>query len=320
MPKYKYKYKSKATNNYKKKGKSQVAKNTKAIRHLNDTQYRKCSYIEQYQKGPAVVNQPDTGLKRIEVKQLIVPNQWIPVFGSQPLLSADREVMKVSHPTNFSVSGLNIRVNLRLDGFHIGNATYPIQYQYFIFSIKREYREQVKFRTSRAPGSPDLCTNSQLQHLRKGEDFECFDVKIPVSAPQPPLTPPFAQWRMNKEYYTVHASRKGIIGVWPAPLPLVGSGAQAANHKFVTVASMKDANKEFSVNIKWKRNLKHTGFSESLDPLATVPQRNSWKNMNAEQVSDSDQLYRVLFHNAYSETGSPLVIAESMEFFGKEPQ
>jgi len=290
--------------------KRQVRKNTKAIALLNETQFRNCSYVENETHGPGQVNMPGTGVLARAVRPLIVPNQWLPVFGSQPLLDADRFVGKVVHPDNFLLSGMNIKVNIRLDGFHIGNNQYPIHYHYMIFSIKKEFREQVKWRTSVA-GIPKGPSNVMLQYMQKGIDYEDFDIGIPV----PNI---HAQWRLNKQIYTVHASRKGSIGVWPAPLPLVTPNAPESNYVFPTTTSMKDCNRDFNINVKWKRSLKYSGFSQGSSEQSAY--RNSWKTMNVEQVADSDQLYRVLFHNPVHVEASPLVLSESIEFFGKEPQ
>lgn len=291
------------------RNKRQVMRNTKAIAHLNKTQFRSCSYVTTYNHGPAVVNAPGTGITPILVKPMIVPNQWLPIFGSQPLLDPARVVQKVSHPDNFQITGMNIKVNLRLDGFHIGNNQYPIHYQYFIFSIKREFREQVKYRTSGQVG----VISPLLEHMKEGIDYKDFNMGLTVPGVN-------AQWRLNTELYTVHASRKGSIGVWPAPFPLQTSGSQAHNYKFVTSTNLKDCNRDMNINIKWRRNLKYPGYAETVDPQTNSPVRNSWKRLNVDQVADSDQLYRVLFHNAIHTEGSPLVIAESVEFFGKEPQ
>lgn len=287
---------------------NRINRNAKAITLLNETQFRKCSYIEHMTHGPWIDGHTGSGVIPIYTKPLIVPNQWLPIFGSQPLLDPQRQVQKVVHPDNFLLSGFNLRVNLRLQGAHLGNNTLPIHYHYMIFSIKRDAREQVKWRTSGTTG----ISNSLLQNLKKGIDYEDFDMGYTVPGVN-------AQWRLNRDLYTVHASRKGTIGVWPAPYPLASSGSQAQNYKFVTTGSMKDANRDLNLNVKWKRKLKFTGYSQSLDPNDS-PIRNSWKTMNVEQVADSDQVYRVLFHNANHVEQSPLVISESIEFFGHEPQ
>ena len=123
--------------------KKQIMKNTKAIKLLNKTQFRNCSYIEHYTFGPGEVNSPGSGVLSRAVKPLISPNQWLPIFGSQPLLDPMRDVQKVVHPNNFLLSGMNIRVNLRLDGFHMGNNQYPIHWHYMIFSIKRGFANKL---------------------------------------------------------------------------------------------------------------------------------------------------------------------------------
>ncbi|AXH78377.1 MAG: hypothetical protein [Circular genetic element sp.] len=302
-------YKRKKAKAHRYANSKQIVRNMKQIKRLNETQFRSCSYITTYQHGPAVHNQPATSVPPILVKPLIVPNQWLPIFGSQPLLDPNRVVQKVVHPDNFLITGCNIKVNLRLAGFHIGNSQMPIHYHYMVFSIKREFREQVKYRTSGTPG----IISPLLDHMVEGVDYKDFDMGLTIPGVN-------AQWRLNRDIYTVHASRKGRIGVWPAPLPLATSGSQAYNYRFTTSTNLNDCNRDLNLNVKWKRNLKHTGYSEAIDPLTQSPTRNSWKTLNVEQVADSDQLYRVLFHNAQHPEQSPIVMSESVEFFGSEPQ
>jgi len=193
----------------------------------------------------------------------------------------------------------------------MGNAEQPIKYALFLFTIKKEHRESVKLRASTQPVT--LSSIGDLKELQMGHDYVDFDQGLVV-----PGT--FAEWRMNKELYNIVASRRGTLSTWPANFPISNTGSSASNYKFVSNSNLDDCNKDHRIKIKWKRKLKSgVGYTEAVgEPPVLYP--NSWKKLNEVSVNDSDQLYTVLFHNAIHTEQSPMIVSESVEFMGKEPQ
>lgn len=193
----------------------------------------------------------------------------------------------------------------------MGNAEQPIKYALFLFTIKKEHRESVKLRASSQPVT--LSTIGDLRSMAMGHDYVDFDQGLVV-----PGT--FAEWRMNTELYNIVASRRGTISTWPGNFPITASGGQDTNYKFVSNSTLDDCNKDHRIKIKWKRKLKSgVGYTEAVgNPPVLYP--NNWRKLNEVSVADSDQLYCVLFHNAIHSEQSPLIVSESIEFLGKEPQ
>lgn len=296
------------------KNKALALKNARAIKKLNITQFRKCSYVVHHSQGPYDSAEPNDGspIPAMQVSRIIAPSVWQPVFGSQPPPTANNLINKVSHPTSFLLSHINMKINVKLGGPNMGNDEMPIHFAFFVFNIKKEYREAVKLRASSQPIT--LSSTGDLKSLKEGQDYVYFDMGLGIPGV-------FAQWRMNPDIYNVVASRRGQISTWPADYP-ISATAFNGNYMFTPNGSLKDGNKNYNINIPWKRKLKcDVGYTESppgQNPPTVI--RKSWKSLNEVTTNDSDQLYTVLFHNAIHGEHSPLIFSQSHEFFGSEPQ
>lgn len=296
---------------YRRKGtkskKTQVSKNTRAIARLKSTQYRKCTYVDSLSQGPY---DPSTGhgtsIPPLLGGQLISPSDWVPVWGSQPNPDPSALTQKTSHPNVFLVDHVNLRLNLRLGGPNIGNGEQPIHYAFFVFKIKKGYREQTKDRLLSQGGGIHGAYIAGLDYTaqKQGASFPNSE----------------AMWEMNSDIYDVMATKRGRVGVWPAPLPLSTTTGQ--NYSFVTTGNMDDCNKDYVMRLPFKNKLEYgVGF---LQPDPTDPQqmpiRTSWKTLNAQTVDDSDQIYWLLFHDSLHPTASPLSMSMSLQVKGREPQ
>lgn len=236
------------------------------------------------------------------------PSAWTPIWGSQPNPNPAAVTNKTFHPNCFLVDNVQLRLNLRLGGPNIGNGEQPVHYAFFVFKIRKGMREQTKYRLLQQGGA------SFEYAFLDGLDYtsETQGASFPNSE---------SMWEMNPDIYDIKATRRGRIGVWPAPLPLVPR-PNPMNYIFSTTGNMDDCNKDYKINIPFKKKLEYgVGYVEP-DPGAPTapPIRTFWKTLNEDTVDDNDQLLWILFHDSLHPEASPLAMAMSLQVRGREPQ
>ena len=202
----------------------------------------------------------DGATKPVQIVKIMNPSLWKGIFASN--VAGERQ-------DRFFCERVITRVNLTVSSSGLTTVS-PFHYHIFMVSLKKTYAKNTYFRTS------------EMSLLQDEIDYYQTNIGSSVGS---------AQWQLNPLLYNIHAQRKGMIGDFANEGLISAPGLSSASASQVN--NIADANKNHVMPIKWKKLIKR-GYGESV-PGTLV----DWKDMTANDINNTDQLYFIIFHSAY---------------------